>query len=212
MFTLPPSTWPTDRPIHGINIGNGTNTLGGQGNVWPDGDLSDAFHPNTNAQAVIANQIIHAFNRTYQTGIAPLTATEILDGLIGKEPAEIDMTFATWQSTFSKPGTSPVTGTADDSDGDGINAGTEFALGLNPRLKDAEFVSHRLHAGMLELAYPLRLTSSIHFTLMPESTTDFTVGFSPFGPAPAPGPDGLARAAISATSPKAFLRLKTVIP
>jgi lysophospholipase L1-like esterase len=208
------STYPL--VIHGIICGNASNANGGQGNVWlgkgTTTDLSDDFHPNTNAQALIANEIIHAFNRAYQTGIAPLTATEILGGLMARTTTDIDMTFTTWHDNFFKPAVSaPAAGAADDSDGDGINAGTEFALGLNPRLRDAEHVRHQLTGGMLELSYPLRLTTSTRFTLMPEAATDFNVGFAPFGPAPSPGPDGLARAAFPAATPKAFLRLKTTI-
>lgn len=38
----------------------------------------DRFHPNTCAQALFANEIIQAFNDTFQAGIAPLTELEIV--------------------------------------------------------------------------------------------------------------------------------------
>lgn len=199
--------------VHGIpfaNSGSGTADLDF---VWLNGELSSNFHPNTSAQAQIANEIIHVFNRKYGTGIAPLTATEILAGLLGKTPAQIDMPFATWMACYGLAGLT----TADDSDGDGIPAGVEFALGLDPTVHDSEFVTQGVveNAGTPEwqIAYPLRLPVSARFTLTPAQSTTLG-GFTPLSPVPVVGPDGKARASVpvSALSGGAgFLRLQSVV-
>ncbi|MEK7949243.1 SGNH/GDSL hydrolase family protein [Luteolibacter soli] len=203
---------PAPMCIQGIQFQNSGSTTGDLNYVWLNGPVSANFHPNTNAQAVIANTIIDAFNRRYATGIAPLTATEILGGLLGKSATAINMTYATWISNFGYPNASEN----DDSDGDGIPAGLEFALGLNPSLRDSWKVSSRIVNGAggkeLELSYPLRLTSSTRFTLRPASSTGLPGTFVPFATAPAPGTDGLARARVSATGSRAFLRLNCTLP
>ena len=70
--------------IHGITFENRGSATGALERVWLNGPISANFHPNTNAQAVVANEIIAAFNTRYHTGIAPLTATEMLGGLLKK--------------------------------------------------------------------------------------------------------------------------------
>ena len=90
--------------IHGVTfVVDGTssgNVSGNLGNVWLNGPTSKNFHPNTSAQTVIANEVIGAFNKRYQTGIAPLSATEMLVGLLARTPASIDMTYANWILRF----------------------------------------------------------------------------------------------------------------
>ncbi|HSP41679.1 MAG TPA: SGNH/GDSL hydrolase family protein, partial [Luteolibacter sp.] len=66
--------------IHGIPFLNAGSTSGNLDYVWLNGEYSANFHPNTNGQAIIANEIIDAFNTRYGHGIPPLTATEILGG------------------------------------------------------------------------------------------------------------------------------------
>ncbi|MCW1923029.1 SGNH/GDSL hydrolase family protein [Luteolibacter arcticus] len=198
--------------IHGLQFTNSGSTTGDLNYVWLNGPVSANFHPNTNAQAVIANTIVDAFNRRYATGIAPLTATEILGGLLGKSAAAIDMNYATWISNHALPGATDI----DDSDGDGIPTGVEFGLGLNPTLSDGWKVASRLVSGTsgreLELSYPLRLTTTTRFTLRPASAANSLDPFIPFTTPPVPGADGLARARISATGPRAFLRLNCTLP
>lgn len=194
--------------IDGITFANSGSTSGNLSYVWLNGELSSNFHPNTNAQAVIANVIIDAFNRRYHCGIAPLTATEILSGLIGKTQAQIDMDFATWTNSYQLPGR-PL---SDDSDGDGIPAGMEFALGLEPNKKDADRIGSRVAAEGLELTYPIRVPNSSHFTLAPEWSTDLSSPFTPFAVAPIVGEDGLSRAILPISDSHGFLRLRVSIP
>ncbi|RYD67027.1 MAG: hypothetical protein EOP83_03685 [Verrucomicrobiaceae bacterium] len=203
---------PAPMCIHGLQFQNSGSTTGDLNYVWLNGPVSANFHPNTNAQAVIANTIVDAFNRRYATGIAPLTATEMLGGLLDKSSTAIDLTYANWITNFGFPGASENS----DSDGDGIPSGVEFALGLNPSLRDSWKVSSRLVNGVsgreLEISYPLRLTSTTRFTLLPAAATNSLASFIPFATTPAPGADGLARARTPATSPRAFIRLNCTLP
>jgi len=198
--------------IDGITFINSGSTTGALGYVWLNGPISADFHPNTNAQAIVANEIIAAFNTRYHTGIAPLTATEKLADLLGKTAAQIDMTFASWMAGY---GLSGLAGT-DDSDGDGIPAAVEFALGLNPTLRDADKITSAVVANggspALELAYPIRLPTSTRFTLVPAYATSLTSPFTPFAVPPLTGADGLARARLPVTGSHGFLRLQCVIP
>ncbi len=197
--------------IHGIPFINSGSTTGNLNYVWLNGQYSKNFHPNTNAQTLIANTIIDAFNTRYATGIAPLSATEILTGLHGKSASQIDMPFANWMTGHSLTGLPP----SDDSDGDSISAAVEFALGLNPTLHD----SNKVRSGVfdygsgpaLELAYPIRLPVSTRYSLAPAYSADLTNPFTPFVILPTTGPDGLARAWLPATAGRGFLRLETVI-
>jgi hypothetical protein len=197
--------------LHGITFINSGSTSGDLNYVWLNGEYSANFHPNTNAQTLIANAVIEAFNARYQMGIAPLSATEILAGLHGKSTAEIDMSFANWMVGYGLGGL-PV---SDDSDGDGILAGVEFAVGLNPTLQDGGKVSSALvdHGGSpaLELAYPVRLSSSSRYELAPAWSPDLNAPFERFTELPVPGLDGLARVALPLTDGKGFIRLESVV-
>jgi lysophospholipase L1-like esterase len=193
--------------IDGIPFPNIGTTDGAPNPVWLNGPLSDNFHPNTNAQTVIANAVIHAFNRTYQAEIAPLSATETLVNLLGKDPAAVDMTFVNWMSNFglaNRP-------TSDDSDGDGIPAGMEFAIGMNPTLRDSESIRTRASAGMLEIRYRTRLPASQRYSLT-AVTAETPAG--PYAPLPAspPNANGLLQASIPIAATPGFLRLKAEIP
>jgi hypothetical protein len=197
--------------IHGIPFINDGSTTGNLDYVWLNGEYSANFHPNTNAQALIANEIIDAFNTRYATGIAPLSATEILTGLHGKSATQIDMPFATWLGAYGLTGLPP----ADDSDGDGLPASVEFALGLNPTLRDAWKVRSSVTdpgTGLeLELAYPIRLPVSVRYSLAPAYSPDLLAPFAPFPVLPQTGPDGLARARLPLSGDKGFLRLESTI-
>ncbi|MEO8613841.1 MAG: SGNH/GDSL hydrolase family protein [Luteolibacter sp.] len=193
--------------IHGITIANSGSTTGNLAFVWLNGPVSKNFHPNTSAQAIIANAVIAAFNTRYHTGIAPLSATEILGGLLAKTPAQIDMTFASWMTGFGLTGLPP----GDDSDGDGLTAGVEFALGLNPILRDSDMVSTHITGNALELAYPIRLPVSTRYTLTPTHSANLT-SFIAVSPLPAPGPDGLAHALLPISNTPGFMRLEATVP
>lgn len=198
--------------IHGVTFENSGSSTGDLGFVWLNGELSANFHPNTNAQAVIANTIVEAFNKRYQTGIAPLSATEMLGGLLGKTATQIDMPFATWTSSFGLAGATETS----DADRDGIPAGVEFAAGLNPTLRDANQVTSGVvpisGGSALELAFPQRLPTSARYTLQATTSANLTAAFTPVSPAPAVGTDGLLRARIPVTAGgKGFLRLKSTL-
>ena len=197
--------------IHGITFENRGSSSGALDRVWLNGTISANFHPNTSAQAIVANEIIAAFNTRYHTGIAPLTATEMLGGLLKKTASQIDMTFAAWMTGFGLTGLTE----SDDSDGDGVAAAVEFALGLNPTLRDAHEITSAVVANggnpALELAYPIRLPTSIRYALAPASSADLTSGFIPFVVPPAAGADGLARARLPLAGPRGFLRLQSTL-
>jgi lysophospholipase L1-like esterase len=197
--------------VHGLPFANSGSTTGDTDFVWLNGVLSFNFHPNTSAQALIANAMIDAFNETYDTGIAPLTATEILGGLLGKSVSEIDMPFADWMTCHALPGASE----SDDSDHDHLPAGLEFALGLDPTVNDAGKVTVRridnAGAPALEVSYPVRLPASTEVALTPASSATLGSPFNPFATNPAPGPDGLARAVLPLDDTRGFLRLEATI-
>jgi lysophospholipase L1-like esterase len=194
--------------VHGLTFLVTGSSAGNLDNTWLNGPISKNFHPNTSAQAVIANEIIHAFNKRYHTGIAQLSATEMLVGLSGKTATDIEIPFATWMTKFGLAGR-PA---SDDSDGDGISAGVEFALGLNPTRPDADYLTSGRVGAEFELAYPLRLPSSTHYTLTPESSTSLIAPFASVSP-PAPAVDGLIHARIPISATPGFLRLRAnVIP
>jgi hypothetical protein len=194
--------------IHGIPFLNAGSTTGNLDYIWLNGEYSANFHPNTNGQAIIANEIIEAFNTRYGAGIAPLTATEILGGLHGKSAAQIDMPFTTWMDAYGLTGL----GSNDDSDGDGIPAGVEFGTGMSPILRDARKVAcsfRQTESGpMLELAYPIRLPASTRYSLVPAYSANLASDFIPFSEIPATGADGLARAWLPIGSGRGFLRLE----
>jgi hypothetical protein len=124
-----------------------------------------------------------------------------------KTAAEADMTFAAWMTGFG------LTGGVDssDADGDGIPAGIEFALGLNPTLSDADQVTTSLvsNGTQLQLAYPKRLNSSTRFTLQATTSSNPSLPFTPV--TPVTGSDGLNRATIPIGSTPGFLRLQSTI-
>lgn len=192
--------------LDGLPFANAGTTTGNADFVWLNGPISANFHPNTNAQTVIANAVVDAFNRTYGAGIAPLSATESLNGLLGKSAAAIDMPIATWLTGFGLTGAAAT----DDSDGDGLPNALEFAAGLDPTFNDAGKVQTTLASGKLELSFPQRLATSTNFSLTAESAP------SPGGPwtpvTPASGTDGLLRATLPTGPVPGFLRLKATVP
>ncbi len=202
---------PAPFAIHGIPFLNSGSETGNLDHVWLNGPISANFHPNTNIQAMVANVIIDAFNRRYDTGIAPLTATEILGGLHGRTPSQIDMSFAAWMTAYGLGGLPE----SDDTDADGIPAGVEFALGLDPRLSDSGKVGSTLTAEggttALELSYPRRLPSSSRFTLSPMFSGDLVSPFTPLAQTPTVGSDGRSRVVLPLTGDRGFLRLQSLI-
>ncbi|MEO5714146.1 MAG: GDSL-type esterase/lipase family protein [Luteolibacter sp.] len=183
--------------IQGIPFDNDGSKTANINHVWLNGPLSNNFHPNTSLQAVIANQIIDAFNMRYDTGIAPLSATEILGGLLGKKPEEIDMSFSKWMSGYGKGGL-PA---SDDSDGDGITASVEFATGLNPRLQDADQIGDIIRGDTRDFAYSIRLPASKHYTLRALYASTPDAQPTVVKPNPATEADGYAHVRLPVSDP-----------
>lgn len=181
--------------IQGIPFANDGSKTANVDHVWLNGPLSANFHPNTSLQAVIANEIIDAFNVRYDTGIAPLSATEILGGLLGKTRKEIDMPFSKWMSGYGKGGLPQ----SDDSDGDGISASVEFATGLNPKLKDSDRIVSVLRGNTRDFSYPIRLPASKHFTLSALYASGPTAQPTPVYPNPTTEADGYAHVRLHVT-------------
>lgn len=192
--------------IHGIAFANDGSKSGNADHVWLNGPLSANFHPNTNLQAVIANHIIDAFNVRYDTRIAPLSATEILVGLLGKEPNEVDMSFAKWMSGYGKGGLPR----SDDSDGDGVTASVEFATGLNPGLEDSDQIASVVRGNTRDFFYPIRLPDSRHFTLGAFYASGPDAQSTPIRPNPTTGADGYAHVRLPATD-VGTIRLRATI-
>lgn len=186
--------WSSQFCIQGITFANNGSTTANVDHVWLNGPLSDNFHPNTSLQSIIANQIIDAFNVRYDTRIAPLSATEILVGLLGKTPEEIDMSFSKWMTGYGKRGRSAN----DDSDGDGIIASVEFATGLNPNLQDSEQISSIIRGNHRIYSYPIRLPDSKHFTLRAYYSSGPNSQFTAITPNPTTGADGYAHVRLPA--------------
>ncbi len=196
----------TPLTIHGIPFINDGSTTGNLNYVWLNGEFSANFHPNTNAQVVIANAIVHAFNTTYGDEIPLLTATEMLGGALKKSAAQIDMTFSTWMTGFGLTGLGEI----DDSDSDGIPAGVEFGLGLDPTYADSGFVTTGLTAAGLELSYPLRLPSTTKVVV--DAQTSLTLdAFTPLSPRPPLAADGYAHALLPWSGDQGFIRLDATL-
>ena len=195
--------------VYGIPFNNRGSATGDLDFAWLNGPYSTNFHPNTSGQALIANEIVCAFNDHYDTGIPPLTPTEVLGNLLGKTADQVDMDFSSWANSYSLP-TLTEQG---DSDQDGLPAALEFALGLNPLLKDSHKLTYskESHNGEqhLTLSYPLRLPASSHVTLLPKSSRTLTTPFQAL-PFPTVASDGLFRTRIPLTEGKGFLRLDAV--
>jgi len=192
--------------IQGIPFANDGSKTANVDHVWLNGPLSANFHPNTCLQALIANQIIDAFNVRYDTGIAPLSATEILGGLLGKTPKEIDMPFSKWMAGYGKGGLPR----SDDSDGDGITASVEFATGLNPRLKDSDQIASVVRGDTRDFFYPIRLPDSKHFTLRALYAATPVSQPTPIKPNPTTEADGYAHVRLPVTD-TGTIRLRATI-
>ncbi|MDP0489861.1 MAG: SGNH/GDSL hydrolase family protein [Verrucomicrobiota bacterium JB023] len=197
--------------VYGVPFTNAATEAGATDDdlefVWLSGDLAQGFHPSTSAQALIANEIIAAFNDKYQATIPALTTNEVLVDLLQREEQEVDMNFTSWAASYSLAGLDAE----DDQDGDGIPAALEFGLGLNPLYADRFTLDYSLTPEQLTVTYPLRLPSSSHVTVTPQFTDNLADGFQPFDPLPTIGEDQLFRASLPRESPRAFLRVSATL-
>ncbi|MCU0796373.1 MAG: hypothetical protein MUF31_10600 [Akkermansiaceae bacterium] len=193
--------------IHGMTFTNAGADPANNNFVWLAGDVSDNFHPHTNAHAVVANIIIEAFNERYQTSIPALTATEILKNLLGRTDAAIDMTFATWMTGYGLTG-QPETS---DADRDGIPAGVEFGLGLDPGYDDSHLIRTRLTPGGLEMNYTLRLPTTTRVSIDAQISGGLS-GFTNILPRPTRNATTeRAHAVLPVSGNRGFIRLKSTV-
>ena len=93
--------------------------------LWLGGDLSQNFHPNTNGQALVANQIIAAYNEKYGIDATPFSPTEIVEDIVGLETP-----LTAWADANNLPASQSQP--EDDPDADGLSNLIEFVLNLDP--------------------------------------------------------------------------------
>lgn len=176
--------------------------------LWLNGTASDGFHPNTSAQLAIANEIVRAFNGHYRHGIAPLSANEMLQDWLGKDP---DISFTDWRSCYGLAGA----GRQSDDDLDGLPLALEFMVGADPLRFDPWQVrfQHGADTGnpFLEVSYALRLPGTAEGSVHAESSTDL-INWTPLPSPSTADPDGLFRARLPINSNHAFLRLGATVP
>ena len=130
--------------------------------LWLGGKLADQFHPNTAANALVANTIIDAFNQFYDAGIRPLGGTEILR-LVSYAA---DMPYSEWIDCFALTAREP----GDDPDGDSLTNLEEYGFDLHPGKQDSRLLPVELESNAIR--YRPRLKSSDFFTFTPETSSD----------------------------------------
>lgn len=140
--------------------------------LWLGGALADEFHPNTNAQAVVANTIVSAFNRHFEAGITPLGGTEILGELLDIEP---DRSFEEWIACYEL---GDQAGAGADGDHDGWDNFMEFVFDMDPTKRDAPPLTV---TGPYQVTFRPRLRQSEHFSWTVETST----GLEDWTPTPA---------------------------
>lgn len=194
--------------IHGVPFQNDVPPSGQDPGdldyVWLNGTASDGFHPNTNAQAMLANEIVRAFQERYNLPTAPLGASEILQDLLGKDP---DVSFPVWATCHGLANAGPT----DDRDGDGLPLALEFGVGADPNRHDPWLVRFTARPEGLELSYPIRLPGTAAVSVRPAVSDDLAAWQLLPGEF-SPGPDGRVRALLPFRTSPAFLRLEALLP
>ena len=87
------------------------------------------LHPSTNGQAIMANTLLTAINTATGSNIDLLSNREIITDLLGLNP---NQPFLDWATSY---GLTDLSLTA-DADGDGIPSIGEYLLGLSPQMLD----------------------------------------------------------------------------
>ena len=90
--------------------------------------------------------------------------------------------------------------------------GAEFAMGLSPIRNDADWIETARVGNQLDHAYPIRVTGSSMFSLVPESSATLMAPFTPFAMVPTLEADGLAHARLTIGPGREFVRLKATVP
>ena len=114
------------------------------------------LHPSTNGQAVIANTLLGAINTAMGSNIALLPDREIITELLGLDP---NQPFIDWATSN---GLTDLSLTA-DTDGDGIPNIGEYLLGLSPLTLD------EVHISQLEM---ISSTLSLTLTYTPNTEAE----------------------------------------
>ncbi|MFT4547110.1 MAG: lysophospholipase L1-like esterase [Verrucomicrobiales bacterium] len=138
--------------------------------LWLGGDLSQNFHPNTNGQALVANEIIAAYNEKYDLGAEPFSELEIVEDLLGLETP-----LSEWAEGFGLA--SNQRQPDDDPDGDGLNNLLEYALDLDPT-QPTNLPSPVITGGSFQFEYTVRAHTC--YEVIPEISSNLT-GWTPVG-------------------------------
>ena len=157
--------------IAGIPLIKGTNSQNNPFYLFS----ADGFHPNTPGHALIANEIIRAFNEKFQAGIKPLSGAEIMGFLESQHGVTLDKSYSNWTSAYGIA----QTGKLNDPDHDGLSNGLEYALGFDPSKPDSQAlpvpqVAQVSGTSYLTLTYSPRWRYSGKETITPQSSNDLS--------------------------------------
>ncbi len=170
----------------------------------------DGFHPNTPAQARMAQIILEAFRTTFPaTAIAPLGDREILTDVLGLDP---DLPLKEWATANSLP--SGDRGWADDPDGDGVRNLVEFALGLDPRKSDRALLPAPVYsaaAGTVSITWRPGPANFGYALIVPQSSVDLRSWVDLPAGAISENPDGSFTASPPAAPERYYLRLRATV-
>ncbi len=169
----------------------------------------DGFHPNTCAQAKMANVILGALNQRYGFGFAPILNSEAL-ALLGINP---DQPYLDWIAGFGVS----RRGMGDDAESDGAENLLEYALfGGDPSRPGGHaplegVLGDGPDGPVLTLTFRPDPAHARHVRITAESSRDM-MAWEPVGDL-SQNPDGSWTAVIAAAPAPAFLRLRVrVIP
>lgn len=164
----------------------------------------DGFHPNTPGQALFANEILDALNRTYSVGVPLLSNVEILEQVLG---IPRNLPYREWIESFPVE----LIGMNDDPERDRVVNIVEYVLGLDPSRADrhllpiAETVVETGVVALQVTAQPRRPACPC-WAIVPEQSADL------LNWAPLPDgnvtyqPDGSITATVSTDAEQRFLR------
>ncbi|MEM7383839.1 MAG: GDSL-type esterase/lipase family protein [Verrucomicrobiota bacterium] len=155
--------------------------------LWLGGFLSADFHPNTIGQALVANDIIDAFNEHYDARIQRLGGTEILSRILGRNA---DFDFDRWIQCYNLQESAPD----EDPDRDGLTNLAEFALDMEPARSDAALLPLSVRQleeipGRIEFRYRVRRRDTAEVTIIPQRSIDL-IDWTDLDPAEAVVKDG----------------------